>query len=213
MEYLNEIPVIQMVIDFVEADDIIAFGARHPYYDGWSKVIVSSDKDFFQLCSEDTCVYRPIQDKLVCEQDIIDEYKIHPNNFALARAIVGDKSDNLRGVPGAGIKTVAKRFPFLAYPEEHDCETILRNCHMASKKLKLHENIIRLESKVRNNYQVMQLKHPQISIQGRMELDYAIKKFEPQFNKMNFLKMLFEDSAGHLNFDNLYRVVKNIKRP
>ena len=49
MEYLNELPVIQITIDFVEADDVIAYGARHPYYGGWDKIIVSSDKDFFQL--------------------------------------------------------------------------------------------------------------------------------------------------------------------
>jgi hypothetical protein len=47
MEYLNELPVIQITIDFVEADDVIAYGARHPYYGGWDKIIVSSDKDFF----------------------------------------------------------------------------------------------------------------------------------------------------------------------
>ena len=212
MEYLNEMPIIQMVVDFVEADDVIAFGARHPYYDGYRKIIVSSDKDFFQLCSENTCVYRPIQDKLVCEQDIINEFKIHPNNFALARAIVGDKSDNLEGVPGAGIKTVAKRFPFLANAEEYDCETIVKNCHMSAKKLKLHENIIRMDSLIRNNYQIMQLKHPNISIQSKMHLDYIINNFKPEYNKMTFLKMKFEDDVSHLNFDNLNRVLKNIKR-
>ena len=211
MEYLNELPIIQLVIDFVEADDIIAFGARNIKYDGWNKIIVSSDKDFFQLCSEDTCVYRPIQDKLVCQQDILDEFRIHPNNFALARAIVGDKSDNLAGVPGAGIKTVAKRFPFLSLEEEFDSETILKNCHMAAKRLKIHENIIRLDARIKNNYQIMQLKHPNISIQGKMQLEFALQNFEPGYNKMNFVKMLFEDDCGHLNFDNLNRIMKKIK--
>ena len=211
MEYLNELPIVQLVIDFVEADDIIAFGTRNIKYDGWNKIIVSSDKDFFQLCSKDTCVYRPIQDKLVCESDILNEYKIHPNNFALARAIVGDKSDNLEGVPGAGIKTVAKRFPFLVNTEEYDCETIVKNCHMAAKRLKLHENIIRMDSRIKNNYQIMQLKHPNISIQGKMQLEYALQNFEPAYSKMGFVKMLFEDDCGHLNFDNLNRVMKKIK--
>ena len=117
MEYLNELPVIQITIDFVEADDIIAYGARHFLYGFWNKIIVSSDKDFFQLCDNYTSVYRPIQDKVVTKQSILDEFKIHPNNFALARAVAGDKSDNLPGVPGVGLKTIAKRFPFLAYEE------------------------------------------------------------------------------------------------
>lgn len=212
MEYLNDMAIMQIVVDYVEADDIIALAVKNPVYNGWRKMIISSDKDFFQLCSEDTCVYRPIQDKIVCKQDILDEFKIHPNNFAIARAIVGDKSDNLQGVSGAGLKTVAKRFPFLALPDECDTETILKNCHMASKKLKLHEGIINAESRIRSNYQIMQLKHPQISIQGKMQVDYAIRNFEPEFNKIKFIKMLFEDGVGHLNFDNLNLVLKNIKR-
>ena len=120
MEYLNELPVIQITIDFVEADDVIAYGARHPYYGAWDKIIVSSDKDFFQLCDKHTSIYRPIQNKIVTEQTILEDFKIHPNNFALARAIAGDPIDNLPGVAGVGLKTIAKRFQFLVHEEESD---------------------------------------------------------------------------------------------
>ena len=126
MEYLNELPVIQITIDFVEADDVIAYGARHPYYRGWDKIIVSSDKDFFQLCDGRTSIYRPIQDKIVTKQSILDEFKIHPNNFALARAIAGDPSDNLPGVPRVGLSTVAKRFPFLKAERDYYVSDILQ---------------------------------------------------------------------------------------
>ena len=142
MEYLNELPVIQITIDFVEADDVIAYGARHPYYNGWGKVIVSSDKDFFQLCDDYTSIYRPIQDKIVTKQAIIDEFKIHPNNFALARAIAGDSSDNLPGVPGVGLKTIAKRFPFLLNEEESDCETIVTNCAMQGNYMRTLSDLL-----------------------------------------------------------------------
>ena len=46
MEYLNDLPVIQTMIDFVEADDCISYIAQHARYSGWEKIIVSSDKDF-----------------------------------------------------------------------------------------------------------------------------------------------------------------------
>ena len=126
MEYLNEMPIIQISIDYVEADDVIAYAARHLLYGFWDKIIVSSDKDFFQLCDNYTYIYRPIQDKLVSKASILDEFKIHPNNFALARAIAGDPSDNLPGVAGVGLKTVAKRFTFLANEEEYDSESIIK---------------------------------------------------------------------------------------
>ena len=112
MELLNEMPIIQLMIDGVEADDIIAHVSQSPHYKGWQKLIVSSDKDFFQLCDEETVLWRPIQKKFLNMNTIVSEFGIHPTNFAMARAVVGDKSDNLDGVPGVGLKTISKRFPF-----------------------------------------------------------------------------------------------------
>jgi len=212
MEYLNELPVIQITIDFVEADDVIAYGARHPYYRGWDKIIVSSDKDFFQLCDGRTSIYRPIQDKIVTKQTILEEFKIHPNNFALARAIAGDKSDNLEGVPGVGLKTIAKRFPFLVNAEEYDWQTIVTTCAMQGKKLKLHENIIKSADVIKNNYKIMQLYSPNIRPINRIFIDNAIMGFEPTFSRLNFTKMLFSDDLAYVNFEELVRIAKNIKR-
>ena len=212
VEYINELPIIQIVIDFVEADDIIAYGARHPYYRGWDKVIISSDKDFFQLCDDHTSVYRPIQDKIVTKQSILDEFKIHPNNFALARAIAGDSSDNLPGVSGVGLKTIAKRFPFLLNEEESSCKEIVTNCAMQGKRLKLHENIIKSADLVKNNYKIMQLYNPNIRPINRHMIDNIINYFEPEFSKLNFTKMLFEDDVSYLNFEELNIILKKIKR-
>ena len=212
MEYVNELPIIQIVIDFVEADDVIAYGARHHFYRGWNKIIVSSDKDFFQLCDDHTSVYRPIQNKVVTKQSILDEFKIHPNNFALARAIAGDSSDNLPGVSGVGLKTVAKRFPFLANEQESSCQEIVTNCAMQGKRLKLHENIIKSADLVTNNYRIMQLYNPNIRPINRDTIDNIINRFEPEFSKLNFTKMLFADDVSYLNFDELNTILTKIKR-
>jgi len=212
MEYLNILPVIQITIDYVEADDVIAYAARHLLYAFWKKIIVSSDKDFFQLCDDYTSIYRPIQDKIMTKENILEEFKIHPNNFALARAIAGDTSDNLPGVPGVGLKTIAKRFPFLINEEESDCKKIITNCAMQGKRLKLHENIIKSEALVKNNYKIMQLYSPNIRPVNRIFIDNAIMHFEPEFSRLNFTKMLFADDLGYVNFEELTRIMKNIKR-
>lgn len=212
MEYLNEMPVIQISIDYVEADDVIAYGARHLLYAFWDKIIVSSDKDFYQLCDDYTSIYRPIQNKVITKQSILDEHKIHPNNFALARAIAGDPSDNLPGVAGVGLKTIAKRFPFMANEEEYDSETIVKNCRMQGKKLKLHENIIGSADLIKSNYKIMQLYSPNIRPVNRVFIDNSIIQFQPEFSRLNFTKMLFEDDCGYINFEELSRIMKNIKR-
>ena len=212
MEYLNELPVIQITVDYTEADDIIAYAARHLLYAFWKKIIISSDKDFFQLCDDYTSIYRPIQDKVVTKQTILEEFKIHPNNFAIARAIAGDKSDNLPGAPGVGLKTLAKRFPFLISEEESSCEKIITNCAMQGKKLKLHESIIKSEALVKNNYKIMQLYSPNIRPINRIFIDNAILYFEPEFSRLTLTKMLFSDDLSYINFEELSRIMKNIKR-
>ena len=73
MEMLNEMPIMQLVLDRVEADDIIAMVTQSPKYRGWQKVIVSSDKDFLQLLDDETVLYRPIQKKAWTKQAVIDE--------------------------------------------------------------------------------------------------------------------------------------------
>ena len=212
MEYLNQMPVIQLVADYTEADDIIAHVVQSSYYEGWNKVIVSSDKDFFQLCADDISVYRPIQKKTLNKQSILEEFKIHPKNFALARAIVGDKSDNLPGVKGAGLKTVAKRFPYLIREDVYEVSDIMRDCAMQAKKMKIHENIGSSEQLLKDNYKIMQLYYPNIRPINRAMIDKAIQDFEPFFAKIKFTQMLFEDDAGHLNFNDLQTVFRRIKR-
>ena len=68
----------------VEAEDIISFVAQMPEYKGGQKVIVSSDKDFFQLCDGETVILRPIQKQIVNKYSITKDYGVHPVNFALA---------------------------------------------------------------------------------------------------------------------------------
>ena len=103
MEMLNEMPIMQLMLDRVEADDIISMITGNTRYKGWQKVIVSSDKDFLQLLDEETVLYRPIQKKAWSKKTVIEEYGISPENFVIARAIAGDKSDNLQALDQQGV--------------------------------------------------------------------------------------------------------------
>jgi 5'-3' exonuclease len=64
--------------------------------------------------------------ELLQKESVIDEFKIHPKNFALARAMAGDPSDNLAGIKGAGLKTIAKRFPYLIRDNEYEVGDIVK---------------------------------------------------------------------------------------
>src|SRR3990167_4473327 len=166
IDYLNCFPILQLMIDDVEADDIIAKVCMSEHYNGMIKLIVSSDKDFYQLCNNEVLVIRPIQKQIMNSKRILTEYNIHPNNFALARSIAGDKSDNLDGIGGAGLTTVAKRFPFLSEDKSYMINEIIdfsKTSITEDSKYKFYQDILDKEELIKENYKLMQLYVPNLS--------------------------------------------------
>ena len=210
VEYLNNFPITQLVSDGSEADDVISFIAQHPGFWGWQKVIVSSDKDFFQLLDNETVLYRPTQKEILNKKNIVEKFGIHPTNFALARAIVGDKSDNLDGVPGIGLATVAKRLPFLAEEKTYGIDKVVEFCANANSTLKAYQNIVESEPIIKENYQLMQLYAPSISVQNKTKIKSIIKDTELTFNKTSTNGMMLEDGIGKTNWNDLYTSFRKI---
>tara|TARA_R110002020_G_scaffold48694_4_gene138752 strand:- start:838 stop:1770 length:933 start_codon:yes stop_codon:yes gene_type:complete len=210
MEYFNHMPLCQLLLPSVEADDIISHVSNSAYLKGWQKLIVSSDKDFFQLLDDETILYRPIQKRFLNKKDIISEFKIHPQNMALARAIVGDKSDNLEGIAGIGLATVAKRFPFVVSEESVTIDEVMKHCQNANSKAKAYQNILEGEDVVRQNYKLMQLYSPSISPQGKAYLRESIKDCDVSFNKTEIKKMMIQDGFGDFNWVDLYQIFNRI---
>ncbi len=105
-----DIPVIE--IPGVEADDVIGTLARRAEKDDADVVIVSPDKDFQQLLSDNITIYKPARsgqefDPLTPET-FHEEYGLQPHQFIDMLALWGDSSDNVPGVPLIGEKTSAK---------------------------------------------------------------------------------------------------------
>jgi 5'-3' exonuclease len=75
--------------------------------------IVSTDKDFLQLVDGRINVWSPIKKKLYDKAAVLEEFGVLSENFILWKAIVGDESDDVKGVHGVGGKSVPKMFPFL----------------------------------------------------------------------------------------------------
>ena len=210
VEYLNEMPIKQLMLPNVEADDIIALTTQFAEFKEDQKVIVSSDKDFFQLCNKSTVLLRPIQKVVMNQKNITEKFGIHPNNFALARAICGDKSDNISGIQGAGLATIAKRFPFLSEEESHTVTEILEHCENQEKQLLIHERILENKKKIIDNYKLMQLYSPSMSPQGANEIREKLSNTEKQFNKTKVIAMMFKDGIGEQNWLDLWTCFNKI---
>ena len=210
IEYLNQLPITQLMLPSVEADDVIGYVTQYSKLKEDQKVIVSSDKDFLQLCNGNTILYRPIQKTILNESRVTEEYGIHPNNFALARAICGDKSDNIKGIQGAGLPTIAKRFPFMRDVKSATIDMIIDHCEEQEKKLMIHERILDNRDKISDNYKLMQLYSPSISAQGTHRLRTKLDNESRIFNKTAIISMMFEDGVGEYNWLELWTCFNKI---
>ena len=207
VDYYNQIPVIQFMFDATEADDIIAYVSKHKLLEDYDKIILSSDKDFFQLLDDKTVLYRPVQKEILNKNNIVDKFSIHPTNFAMARAMAGDKSDNIEGVPGVGLKTISRRFPFLKEGKTKTFSDIITHCkkELEGGEIKAYRNILESEEMLKRNYQMMQLYAPLLSIDEKNLVNATLQDPDQTFNKTELIKMMIKDGFGEINFVDLFR--------
>ncbi|WP_405524410.1 DNA polymerase I [Streptomyces canus] len=111
-ELLDAMHVSRFAIDGFEADDVIATLATQAEAEGFDVLIVTGDRDSFQLVTDHTTVLYPT--KGVSEltrftpEKVLEKYGLTPAQYPDFAALRGDPSDNLPGIPGVGEKTAAK---------------------------------------------------------------------------------------------------------
>ena len=100
------VPVIRQV--GLEADDLIGTLARKAEAAGLDVVIVTSDKDMFQLLSPAVRIYDPVKDKWFGEDECRARFGVEPARVVEVMGLMGDSIDNIPGVKGIGEKTATK---------------------------------------------------------------------------------------------------------
>jgi len=139
-----------------EADDILATLATQGRDAGRNVVVVSGDRDTFQLV-EDPLVKvmytrRGISDTVVYDEaGIVERHGVPPTLYPVLAALRGDTSDNLPGVPGVGEKTAAKLVSTYG-----GLDAIFS--HVNEQTPKLRQNLAEHEDQVRRNAQVIPLR-------------------------------------------------------
>ena len=140
-DLLDKFKIHRLEIDGYEADDIIGTISKKAEDDGFKVYIVTGDKDAIQLASNKTTTL--ITKKGIGEVEeydynsVIEKYEMTPTQFIDLKGLMGDKSDNIPGVPGIGEKTGIKLIK-----EFSSIEGIFDNIDSikGSTKKKLEEN-------------------------------------------------------------------------
>ena len=151
-ELREQIPLLKEVLGLMdvhilqkegfEADDILGTLAKAGERDGYNMVVVSGDRDLLQITSEDIELKIPKTKQQGTEvesyfaKDVVEKYEVSPLEFIDVKGLMGDASDNIKGVPGIGEKTAIKLIK-----QYHSIENLYEHIDEITQK-KLKENLI-----------------------------------------------------------------------
>ena len=153
-EVLNSLGVAQLRLEGYEADDLIATIGEIARREGWNVLLVTGDRDAFQLIDDHLKVLytrRGITDVIAADDAyVFDRYGIRPAQYVDYAALRGDTSDNLPGVPGVGEKTASKLIA-----DYGSLESVYD--HLADLTPKLRQNLAEHRDQVFLNRKLMSL--------------------------------------------------------
>ena len=174
INYLEELPLDMVVIDKVEADDVMAYITHKLKADDNHITLMSSDQDFLQLVAPNVSVYAPTKKKFYTPEKVKDEFGVSSTNFLIKKILMGDKSDNVPGVKGLGPKKLLKLFPELSDNESVTMQEIHNKCLENQDEL-LPSRIVNFKYQLDINSQLMDLHNPNIPQTDEFEIDEIVQ--------------------------------------
>lgn len=221
-ELLDAFNIHRLEIEGFEADDIIGTVSQFAEKEGFEVFIVTGDKDAIQLASNNTKVLITKKGLSELEEydydEVLKKYELTPFQLIDLKGLMGDKSDNIPGVPGIGEKTGIKLLK-----EFNSIENLVQNIDKlkGSVKKKIEENIDlalmskRLATIVRNI-------PVEINIDALKLEDCDEERIIKLFNKFGFNSLIGRISSNknkenkivngkYISFKEIDRLIEEIK--
>ncbi|MCS7151739.1 MAG: DNA polymerase I [Endomicrobia bacterium] len=213
---LSGIPYLRY--DGYEADDIIC-SLVHKFKKDYEIVIISGDKDILQLVDENIVVYNEHKDIWYRVKDVEEKYGVKPSVLGDYFALIGDKVDNIAGIPGIGPKTAAEllnkfatidgiyenldsikpelKEKFLKYKDE---------LYRSMQLVKLNAEIEYVENVKIDDLKMLELNVPQIK---QFLIKYEMKSIIKELDKVSDLQDLKSDNKKEYLLNLLIEKKKN----
>ena len=209
-----QIPVIKKILrafniplfeqENYEADDVLGSLAQRASSQNIQSVIVTNDKDIFQLVDKLTIVYNPVKEISLDEKKVKEHFGVSPSQVVDVLALWGDSSDNIPGVPGIGEKTskaLINQFGSL--------EKLLNNLDNIEKT--------RLQEKIKQNLEQLKLSQQLATIEKGLDVKFNLEDFSvsepnykeliPIFQELEFSSLLAEYMKKPKSTKKHYRVI------
>jgi DNA polymerase-1 len=209
-----QIPVLKKILEAMhipiveyekyEADDVLGSLAKKASAKNMHAVLVSTDKDLYQLVDESTTLYNPSKEIHFDKQAVEEQFGVHPSQVVDVLALWGDSSDNVPGVPGVGEKTakaLVRQFRTL--------ENMLDNMNQISKPP--------MRKKIEENLDQLKLSRQLVTIERNLNVEFDLEEFSisepsypdliPLLQELEFSGMLSEYLDRQDKSDRQYHVI------
>jgi len=215
IKLLSFCPITQLYIQDGEADDVIGYLCRYKFKSK-KKIIVSSDHDYYQLVGDDTIIWSPTLKSFVNSKTVIERYGVHPTNFCLAKSIVGDKSDNIPGVPRVGFKSLSKEYGAILLAEDVSGDAyqqiIKKNSEMLERSKKIiFKNIDDNNDLIRRNYKLVNLDVQNLTQYQLQKINHNLENLSCTWNNIEAHRLLNKlgiKSIDLLSCNHIFRLPK-----
>ena len=214
-EILTAMNINQIELDRYEADDIAGTLAKLGEEEGLDVILVTGDRDYLQLASDHTTVLITkkgiTQLEAYNKEKIIEEYGIEPEQFIELKGLMGDKSDNIPGVPGIGEKTGIKLLK-----EFGNMENLYENIDSVGGK-KTKESLIEYKSTAflsRELGKIIRNVPLEQSLEELRVEEPDWERLEEIYNKLEFNSLLSKIPKDQLSetegsYEPKYKIIKN----
>lgn len=186
-------------INGIEADDIAGIISEYIEDEDIKLIYYSTDYDWRQLVIDDNELYHPTKKQFIREED----FEIYPKNIAVEKCILGDSSDNIKGIKGIGKKTLYKIIPQLKEIEKRiDIDKLvdmakdnIKKLDLTEHKKKLLKKMIKDKENMKKKYKVIKQPSDIINFNAKSQVhrqfDSIIKKedFTPYISNMADTRM------------------------
>jgi len=141
---------------------------------------------------------------------MVEKEDVFPPNYALLKAIVGDKSDNIGGIAGVGEKSVKRDFPLLSVNEDMGVDDIIE--YASNQKNKKYQKYIDNEELLRMNYKIVQLLDIDVNMQSIVALEKSYENKDLKFNSYQLRLKLMSEDISPTNIDNWISSFMSVSR-
>lgn len=209
-ELLSDLGVHNIYPLRMEADDLMAWLSEE--LDGTS-VIVTTDKDLLQTVTKRTIVYSPIKKKIITLNNFEEYTGVKKEHYISYRAVTGDKSDNIPGIPRYGIKRFLKlEHTFITIPGD-ETMALVRADELTDDQFEIYKrNWLLMDLKKGYRYYDDEVPAYKKQLKDLKEIKANYSKFLEQAKELNLWSIVRNYTSWRNSFDNNENLINTINK-